>query len=343
MNTQPVTITVKVHSVAQQPVSTPRCVTVSVKAPQSPVAPAPKREEPTATSVVSVHKEPVTVTSKNVQTTDKPSVLAKVAAPVAPVESKVADNNVPVSIDPAIQEEYDNVQSRYFFPFENAKDELYKAFYDDNVSESSLIILAKRVIALDDALSNFWERYHVAVDEAQGKSVLPEVKERLEAEHKRYEKIVNKSLATPQRALSSYTKAEIDEMIAKRTLPHHVLQLGLCANDIKDERIRRDKAYLIRGNRSEVSDAVLEQIKLAVQELHDWGEKITETMERTCAKYGYTIPSDWVYRPDDPSTKEAKKRIHNEQAKASYAKKSEVSRALRKSKKEELLKSFEGF
>lgn len=326
MSTQSVTITVKAQA-APPPAPAPMCITV--KRTANPVQDKPK-PSPIPASNVGEERE---VTPKAEKDAEVVEATAKVAPPTGETEGGRS----------LLKEgEYEKVQELYFFPLEDAKDALYKAFYDDDTAESTLAVLAKRVVARDDALANFFERYHVAEDEAAGKTILPEVKQRLEAECKKYESLVAKTIIAPKRAASSYTKEEIDKMIANADLPFHLMQLGMTANDIKAERIRRNKSYLRKSDRR-IGDNCADQLAVAARELHDWGVPITETMQSACAKYGYNIPDEWIDRPDDPAKLEERRIRHAEGNKRSYHKKTEVARALRKAKKEELLKSFEGF
>lgn len=265
-----------------------------------------------------------------------PSVMKKqgkeVASPSAEVKAPIteewsSDRVVPTSI----AEEYSRVQELYYFPLEDARAELYNAYYDDSTAESTLAILAKRVANLTFALQNFWDRYHLAEDEEAGKTILPEEKSRLENVRKKYASLVKRNGEKKPREASSYTKAEIDEMIVTRSLPHHFMKLGLTAAYIKEQRIQRDIKYVRRNDRKGDKD-YRPSLEEAVRELHEWEVPITEAMERSCALYGYTIPSDWVYR--GPTEEELRQR-HNATNRKSYNKRNAVAKELREAKKNE--------
>lgn len=236
-----------------------------------------------------------------------------------------SNNPVPASI----AEEYARIQELYYFPLEDARDELYKAYHDDKQSEVNLYPLVTKVIQLTRALDNFWERYHVAEDIENGKKVDEEFITKLENEKEKFVKNLNNKVQ--QRELSSYSKTEIDEMIKNNSVPQYIIAQGLTIVDIKNERIKRNIKYLRRNDRKAGSD-YRESLSEAATELHDWGEKITEAMERACALYGYEIPAGWVTRP---KTKEQRAAEKNEANKRRYAEKTAVARELKEELKKE--------
>lgn len=242
--------------------------------------------------------------------------------------------SVPEASPSGINAEYAQVQELYYFPLEDAREALYKAFHTD-AAESTLSYLAKRVANLTFALQNFWDRYHLAVDEQNGKPIIEEVRTNLENVRKKYSSLIKKA-STSYRELSSYTKAEIDEMASTSTIPSYIVAKGMTIADIKAERIKRDVKYLRRNDRKAGSD-YRESLEQAATELHEWGIKISEAMERSCAMYGYIIPPEWVTRP---RTAEEKAKAKNEANKARYHKKTAIARELRQALAEEQASLF---
>jgi len=103
------------------------------------------------------------------------------------------------------------------------------------------------------------------------------------------------------------------------------------AADVKQARITRNEKFLRRTNRQPGKDYTA-SLSEAVNELHEWGSKITTTMANACAKFGYVIPEEWIHHSQTP---EERAKAKNESNKRAYRERTKVSREMREAQKEE--------
>lgn len=187
--------------------------------------------------------------------------------------------------------------------------------------------IQQRLLKLDSQLQNFWNRYHLAIDQIQGKPISPETIAEIEKETKACN---SPSLSTTvpdgspsaNKPLGSYTKTEILSGLFPPTLSLEDLILA---------RQDRDKKLLRRRDRQK-TEAHKATVQEAATELHEWGIYIEPSQAKTCEHYGFQVPQDWL-RP--VPTEEEKKQAHAEAQKRSYQKKTALQREMRQALQQE--------
>lgn len=198
------------------------------------------------------------------------------------------------SLPENLQKESRNIDGWYLL-LADYHNHLHLLVDDPRSSEADRRYYAEQVALTEQKILNLWHRIDVAWEEVNGRQVDPKVKQ---------------SLAHEARNLATSGKVRGDQEFTRQEI--EAMDEGDEKERIRKARIQRDKHFIQRCTAASKPKS-REKVRIAAQELHDWGILMTPVMRRNIESYGFTdIPSDWFRKSPEERREEQQQALDEE-------------------------------
>ena len=194
-----------------------------------------------------------------------------------------------------LQKESQNIEN-WYLTLADAHNHLHELVDNDDgrASDADRRACAEKVALTEQKILNFWARVDMAYEESQGRRVSA---------------VLKKSLAHEARNLATSGKVKGDMEYTREEI--EAMEDGEEKERIRAARIQRDKHFITRCNAKDKPGSRA-KVRIAIQELHDWGFLLSAKLQENAISYGFDdIPKDWY--SVTPAEKEEMRRQKEEE------------------------------
>lgn len=194
-----------------------------------------------------------------------------------------------------LQKESQNIED-WYLTLADAHNHLHELVdnTDGRASDADRRACAEKVALTEQKILNFWARVDMAYEESQGRRVSA---------------VLKKSLAHEARNLATSGKVKGDMEYTREEI--EAMEDGEEKERIRAARIQRDKHFITRCNAKDKPGSRA-KVRIAIQELHDWGFLLSAKLQENAISYGFDdIPKDWY--SVTPAEKEEMRRQKEEE------------------------------